>query len=132
MERGAFKFFRNAAALGVALAAFLTVGHAQAIERSASGPNPAAIQGAVDQFRADLGALNPNNRQAFTSGRREINWDGVAEGGSAPNFLLPDFFNFNSARGVMFSSSAGPLVQGTIAQPVEVSSSIASGVPVRF
>ena len=132
MTYGSFVSFKKMAAVGFALAMFITIGRAQAVERTASGANPAAIQGAVDQFRADLGALNPNVKQSFTTGRREINWDGVAEGASAPNFLLPDFFNFNSPRGAMFSSTAGPLVQATIAQPVEVSSSAASGVPVRF
>jgi hypothetical protein len=104
----------------------------QAIERAAAGANVAAIQNAVDQFRADLGGLNPNNASVFKNGRREINWDGVANGASAPNNILPDFFNFNSPRGVIFSSTAGPFVQGTQAQPFQVSSSAASGVPVRF
>jgi hypothetical protein len=111
---------------------FVTDVSAQSIERAASGTNPAAIQNAVDQFRADLGQLNPNVRQSFTSGRREINWDGVPESVSAPGSLAADFFNFNSPRGVMFTSTAGPFVDGVIAQPFQVSSSTASGVPVRF
>jgi hypothetical protein len=105
---------------------------AQGIVRQSSGADPASIQAAVDQFRADLGPLNPNARQTFSTGRREINWDGVPEGASAPNFLLPDFFNFNSPRGVMFTSTTGPDLRGVIAQPFLVSSSAASGVPVRF
>ena len=72
---------------------------ADPIVREASGATPASIQAAVDQFRADLGALNPNTRQTFSTGRREINWDGVPEGSSVPNSLLPDFFNFNSPAG---------------------------------
>jgi hypothetical protein len=32
----------------------------------------------------------------------------------------------------MFTSTAGPNVQGTIAQPFQISSSLASGIPVRF
>jgi hypothetical protein len=111
---------------------FTITASAQFTERAAFGANPAAIQQAVDQFRADLGPLNPNVRGSFTTGRREINWDGVPEGSSAPNFLLPDFFNFNSPRGVMFTSTAGPNILGTIAQPFQVSSSAASGVPVEF
>ena len=105
---------------------------AQAIERKAAGNNAASIQAAVDQFRADLGALNPNNGNSFKTGRREINWDGVANGAASPNSIQADFFNFNSPRGVMFTSTAGPFVQGTIAQPFQVSSNAASGVPVRF
>src|SRR5215213_6780801 len=51
---------------------------------SATGANPAAIQATVDGFRSTLG---PNNGVggAFTSGRREINWDGVPDGFAAPN-----------------------------------------------
>ena len=45
--------------------------------RSAAGANAAAIQATVDQFRTDLGALNPNTSGSFPSGRGEINWDGV-------------------------------------------------------
>lgn len=111
---------------------FVIAAPAQFTERAAFGPNPAAIQTAVDQFRADLGALNPNVRQTFAGGRREINWDGVPEGASAPNFIAADFFNFNSPRGVMFTSTAGPFVNGTLAQPFQISSSAASGTPVRF
>jgi len=123
--------FYRFAVLGFFLAATTAGASAQAVIRSASGPTPASIQAAVDQFRADLG---PNNGVggSFVSGRREINWDGVPEGASAPNFLRPDFFNFNSPRGAMFTSTAGPFLQGTIAQPTEVSSSVASGVPLRF
>ena len=123
---------RGLVAVWFSVAAFATIGSAQAIERIAAGATPASIQAAVDQFRADLGGLNPNNGQSFKNGRREINWDGVPDGGSSPNSILPDFFNFNSPRGVMFSSTAGPFVQGTIAQPMQVSASAASGVPTRF
>jgi len=42
------------------------------VVRSASGANPAEIQPAVDQFRADLGEpLNPSQPVPFGSGRRE-------------------------------------------------------------
>jgi hypothetical protein len=50
------------------------------------------------------GQLNPNNGQSFTSGRREINWDGVPDNFAAPNNLPPNFFNVNSPRGAVFSS----------------------------
>src|SRR5262245_59764126 len=119
-------------AIVIFVMASITTGSAQGLLRTASGASPAAIQAAVDQFRADLGTLNPNVRQTFTSGRREINWDGVPDGGSAPNSLKGDFFNLNSPRGAMFTSTAGPFLNGPFAQPFQVSSSAASGVPVRF
>jgi len=56
----------------------------------------------------------------------------VPNGASAPNTIQADFFNFNSARGVMFTSTAGPFVDGTNALPFQISSNAASGVPVRF
>lgn len=71
---------------------------------NAAGANAVAIQGTVDSFRADLGALNPNVVGSFGSGRREINWDGVPDSLAAPNNLLGNFFNVNSPRGVVFST----------------------------
>jgi hypothetical protein len=100
--------------------------------RQAAGPNAAAIQAAVDQFRSDLGALNPNNGQSFKTGRREVNWDGVPDGFSSPNAFPVDFFNVNSPRGVVFSSTGAGRVIGTLQQAFQVSSNTASGVPVRF
>ena len=75
--------------------------------RMAFGFSPDAIRPTVDQFRADLGALNPNNGNSFTSGRREINWDGVPEQFSSPNNMPADFFNVNSPRGAVFQSPCG-------------------------
>jgi hypothetical protein len=60
---------------------------------------------AVNDFRAALGALNPNVAGSFNGGRREINWDGVPDAFAAPNSLPPNFFNVNSPRGVVFSTS---------------------------
>lgn len=71
---------------------------------NAAGANAVAIQGTVDSFRADLGALNPNVVGSFGSGRREINWDGVPDSLAAPNNLPGNFFNVNSPRGVVFST----------------------------
>ncbi len=93
------------------------------IVEQASGANPAAIQAAVDAFRADLGnPLNPNVAVSFPGGRREINWDGVPDSFSAPNNLPSNFFNMNSPRGVVFSTP------GTA---VQVSGN-AGVAPVRF
>jgi hypothetical protein len=90
---------------------------------SATGPNPAAIQGTVDAYRAALGTLNPNVAGSFGTGRREINWDGVADALSAPNNLPANFFNVNSQRGVVFSGPGAGF---------QVSATAASGTPVEF
>jgi hypothetical protein len=95
---------------------------ADAIPFSASGPNTAAITPTVNDFRDDLGSLNPNVVGSFGTGRREINWDAVPEMFSAPNLLPNNFFNANSPRGAVFSTP------GT---GVAVSAN-ADGVPVRF
>jgi hypothetical protein len=81
-----------------------TAAQAAPVVRSAAGANAAAIQGAVDTFRADLGALNPNNGTTPGTGRREINWDGVPDAFTSPALLPADFFNANSPRGVVFST----------------------------
>jgi hypothetical protein len=72
--------------------------------QQAAGTSAAAIQSAVDAYRADLGTLNPNVPGSFGSGRREINWDGVPDAFSSPNAFPPDFFNVNSPRGVVFDT----------------------------
>lgn len=81
---------------------------------SASGASSAAIQTTVDAYRADLGALNPNNGSSFSSGRREINWDGVSDAASAPNAFPADFFAQVSpggrARGAIFNAPVGSLL----------------------
>ena len=71
---------------------------------SASGANPAGIQGTVDAYRSDLGTLNANVAGSVGSGRREINLDGVPDPLAAPNNLTANFFNVNSPRGVVFST----------------------------
>src|SRR5437773_6308679 len=76
-----------------------------AVTFSASGANAAGIQATVDTFRTQLGTLNANVAGSFSSGRREINWDGVPDALSAPNNLPANFFNVNSPRGVVFSTS---------------------------
>jgi hypothetical protein len=71
----------------------------------AAGPSASSIQSSVDAYRTQLGALNPNVAGSFASGRREINWDGVADMFSAPNNLPANFFNVNSPRGAVFSTT---------------------------
>lgn len=75
--------------------------------RSGAGSAAADIQSALDQFRADLGALNPNNPGSLGSGRREINWDGVPDTVASPNPMAGDFFNGATpgrARGAVFTT----------------------------
>lgn len=79
-----------------------TMTQAAPVVFQASGATPADIQGAVDGFRAFLGALNPNVAGSFPSGRREINWDAVPDAFSAPNNMPANFFNANSPRGAVF------------------------------
>jgi hypothetical protein len=118
-------FFRNSMLAGVVMLAFTCFAAANPTVRTASGANPAAIQAAVDQFRTDLGALNPNNGQSFTNGRREINWDGVPDQFASPNNMPANFFNVNSPRGAVFTTACSNAT-------FRVSSNAASGVPVRF
>ncbi len=71
------------------------------VVREAAGANAAAIQAAVDLFRADLGGPN-NGTTAGTqpAGRREINWDGGGAGASVT--LDPSPMTRFAARGATF------------------------------
>jgi hypothetical protein len=97
---------------------------ASPVIRQGSGANAAAIQPAIDLFRADLGGANNGVGNSFTTGRREINWDGVPDNFAAPNEMPRDFFNVNSPRGAVFSSPCSSQVQ--------VSATQGSGTAVRF
>src|SRR5215510_8978240 len=79
--------FTKLVSMCVAIIAFYPTVFGAQVSRTAAGANPAAIQATVDQFRADLGGSNNGVGGSFTSGRREINWDGVSDAFSAPNFL---------------------------------------------
>src|SRR5262245_4072367 len=76
----------------------------------AAGPNAAAIQSAVDAFRAALG--NPNNGNApgpLASGRREINWDGGGVDTTTPP--VTPFDVFLNTRGARFTTRGEGLSQ---------------------
>src|SRR5438552_6582340 len=92
----------------------------------ASGATPADIQTAVDAFR-NFGDFATNNRVGgtFPHGRREINWDAVADAFSAPSLMPANFFNSNSRRG------AGCLTPRT-GFPFSASSITPTHTPVRF
>ena len=108
----------------LALAVAGPAGAAHVEVHTAAGPDPAAIQAAVDACRADLGELNPNEPGSFPSGRREINWDGVPDALAAPNRLPPDFFNTTSPRGAVFFKGRGFQVSANAANP--------TGTPPEF
>ncbi|MEP7343378.1 MAG: hypothetical protein ABI977_36980 [Acidobacteriota bacterium] len=91
------------ATIGLLALAFGPLCYAQTV-RQAAGLSPADIQTAVDDFRADLGGANNGIGGTLTTGRREINWDGVPDDRSAPNNLPADFFNVNSQRGLVLAT----------------------------
>lgn len=65
------------------------------------------IQSALDQYRNLLGTNNGGAASSQSTGRREINWDGVPDEFAAPNNMPFDFFNTNTgtrARGAVFST----------------------------
>jgi hypothetical protein len=86
--------------IGLAMAAPAGAGP---VVREAAGASPAAIQAAVDQFRADLGGVNNGNAVGSQpGGRREINWDGG--GATAPVTLDPSPMTRFSNRGAVFTT----------------------------
>ena len=96
------------AALCAATLTLGTAAHGAAVVRSASGADAASIQAAIDQFRLDIslgGGVNAPGSGPLASGRREINWDGVPVAASFPNLFPSDFFNNNSRRGIVFSTT---------------------------
>jgi hypothetical protein len=77
----------------------------------AAAPNAAALQGAVNAYRAALGdPNNGNNPGPLQSGRREINWDG---GGANTNTDVPvtPFNVFLNTRGGQFTTPGTGLSQ---------------------
>lgn len=103
--------------LSVLAAALLAPAAASAqVVFSGSGPAAADIQTSLGNFQAALGSLNPNNGSAFSSGRREINWDAVPDSQSDANAFSGNFFgqafsgaNGGRTRGAVFSSPGGLL-----------------------
>ncbi len=78
---------------------------------------PAVVEGqgditsAVEEYRALLGPDNGGEPVSASTGRREINWDGVDDAEAAPNDYDPELFNSDTApraRGIVLSSS-GPI-----------------------
>ena len=111
---------------GLGLTLIFNPGTASADPRvfEASGATPGDIQATVNAFRGHLGHNNGIGG-TFTSGRREINWDGVPDQFAAPNLMPANFFNSNSPRGVVF------FTPGTGFQ-VSANSINPTNTPVRF
>jgi hypothetical protein len=124
------KLFFLLATLCVLILALTINNFAAPVVRQGAGANAAVLQATVDLFRADLGGSNNGVGGAFTSGRREVNWDGVPDNFSEPNNFPPNFFNVNSPRGVVFNAVED--ATGAALNQFAVSSTAASGVPVRF
>ncbi|MFN0106408.1 MAG: PEP-CTERM sorting domain-containing protein [Bryobacteraceae bacterium] len=112
---------RNTICISILLFA-TAAGSAEAAVFTASGATPGDIQATVDSFRATLGANNGAGG-TFPGGRRELNWDGVPNNLSAPNNMPADFFNVNSPRGAVFSTSGSGF---------QVSATSTSGTAVEF
>jgi len=83
-------------------------------------PNPVVVLGAGDiapvlaQYRKLIGEPNNNNDPGpKTTGRREINWDGIADDKAAPAFLPSDVFKARGAilttpgKGIQASAAPG-------------------------
>ena len=93
--------------------------NAQITVRSGTGARAAALTAIRDTFRTDLGGgTTAGANGSFGGVRREINWDGVPAGFSAPSNLPANFFNVNSPRGAVFSTvgaGTGFMVSGNTA-----------------
>jgi len=90
---------------------FLSVTPSVANIREATGADAAAIQAAVDAFRADLGGANNGNTPgAQASGQRAITWDG-ADNDAAPARLPGDFFNAIAPRGALINGGDNGRIQ---------------------
>src|SRR5262245_48906653 len=87
--------------------------HAQeVISRTAAGATPAAIQRTLDLLRQKLGGNNNGTGGTFLTGRREITWDEVPDAEAAPAEFLPNYFNTEIPRGVIFKTpTAGGAMQ---------------------
>lgn len=130
MKNFRIRFLSKLILTSVILSSISGVVNAAPVVRQGTGANTAALQAIVDQFRTDLGGANNGVGGLFTSGRREINWDGVPDNFSEPNNLPLDFFNVNSPRGVIFNAIEDET--GAALNQFAVSATTASGVPVRF
>lgn len=119
----------TARTLALASLAFAASAHAGVQLTSAAGPDAASITSAVNSFRTAVslgGSNNGNNGGPFTTGRREITWDGgaAADAVSSPNLLPGNFFNSTARRGAVFATPGEGLLQS---QRVDTGSNLRFG-----
>ncbi len=113
----------------IALLVAATPAVADPIIRQATGANAAAIQGAVDTFKADLGGVNNlNTAGSQAGGRREINWDGGGDAANAQIFTNPQT-NFSN-RGAVFTTPGTSMEQS--GQPSPRFGEINANYPTYF
>jgi hypothetical protein len=87
-----------------------------------AGADAAAVQSTVDDYRAALGTNNGAASLQFSSGRREINWDGLPDNVASPNDMpFTQFIN----RGALFATP------GTAVR-VSADADNPTSTPVRF
>src|SRR5262245_37297148 len=93
----------------------------------ASGATPADIQTAVTNFKTAVSGMGGINNGIvagpIANGRREINWDAVAEAASAPNLFPANFF-FNTRGALFFTPGTGFQVSANLVN--------STNTPVRF
>jgi hypothetical protein len=110
--------------LGAAWIVSTQIGLADVQWRSGSGALPADIQGIIGVFQGDLGGVdNGDSTGLHLTGYRSISWEDVPDASAAPGSLPPDLFNSTFHRGAVLS---------TLGTGLQASSTLASGVPVRF
>jgi hypothetical protein len=89
--------------------------HAATLVYQAGGASEAAIEPQVNAFRSALGGNNGTSGPA-SSGRREVNWDGIPTTSLDP--FPGDFFKVNSPRGLVLSTPGTRMkVSGDINSP---------------
>src|SRR5204863_9194527 len=93
------------AVLGI-LVSSMSPAYGAAVVFSFFGPDAASITATRDAFRVAIGGGTVAGANGLFGGvRREINWDAVPDGFSRPNNLPANFFNVNSPRGSVCSTS---------------------------